>query len=199
MSKPPQGFSRRELGIAVGAAAIAAGSGGAPAVAMGRTRIGKVEAKLSAMGLQLPAPLQMPTGIKMPFAWVRVRGNRAYISGHVATNLDGSLAQPLGKVGTDVTPEQGYQSARLVALAHLGSLKRALGDLDRVTAWLRVFAMVNVASGFNETPRVTNGYSDLINELYGPEAGAHARSSIGMMIPLNAPVNCEAEVEIDGH
>ena len=72
------------------------------------------------------------------------------------------------------------------------------GDLDRITAWLRVFAMVNVAPGFNETPRVTNGYSDLILELYGPEAGQHARSSIGMMIPLNAPVNCEAEVEIDG-
>lgn len=150
------------------------------------------------MGLRLPEPLQMPAGIKMPFAWVRVRGNRAYISGHVATNVDGSLAQPLGKVGADVTPEQGYQSARLVALAHLGSLKRALSDLDRVTAWLRVFAMVNVAPGFNQTPLVTNGYSDLINELYGPEAGTHARSSIGMMIPLNAPVNCEAEVEIDG-
>lgn len=81
---------------------------------------------------------------------------------------------------------------------HLASLKRALGDLDRVTAWLRVFAMVNVAPGFNETPLVTNGYSDLILELYGPEIGAHARSSIGMAIPLNAPVNCEAEVEIDG-
>jgi hypothetical protein len=55
-----------------------------------------------------------------------------------------------------------------------------------------------VAPGFNQTPLVTNGYSDLILELYGPEVGAHARSSIGMMIPLNAPVNCEAEVEIDG-
>ena len=160
--------------------------------------MGKIEAKLAAMGLELPEPLTMPAGVKMPFSWVRVRGNRAYISGHVATNRDGSLAHPLGKVGTDVTPEQGYESAKLVALAHLGSLKRALGDLDRVTAWLRVFAMVNVAPGFNQTPLVTNGYSDLINVLYGPEAGAHARSSIGMMIPLNAPVNCEAEVEIDG-
>ena len=84
------------------------------------------------------------------------------------------------------------------ALAHLASLKRALGDLDRISAWLRVFAMVNVAPDFNQTPLVTNGYSDLILELYGPEVGAHARSSIGMTIPLNAPVNCEAEVEIDG-
>jgi hypothetical protein len=58
--------------------------------------------------------------------------------------------------------------------------------------------MVNVAPEFNQTPLVTNGYSDLILELYGREVGAHARSSVGMMIPLNAPVNCEAEVEIDG-
>jgi enamine deaminase RidA (YjgF/YER057c/UK114 family) len=158
----------------------------------------RIEAKLEELGLVLPEPLQVPAGLRMPFAWVRLQGHRAYISGHVAQNPDGSLAHPLGKVGTDVTPEQGYQSARLVALAHLGSLKRALGDLDRVTAWLRVFAMVNAAPGFNETPRVTNGYSDLILELFGPEAGLHARSSIGMMLPLNAPVNCEAEVEIDG-
>jgi enamine deaminase RidA (YjgF/YER057c/UK114 family) len=127
-----------------------------------------------------------------------VRGNRAYVSGHIALNPDGSVAHPLGKVGAEVAAEEGYQSARRVALAHLASLKRALGDLDRVTAWLRVFAMVNVAPGFDQTPLVTNGYSDLILELYGPEVGMHARSSIGMSIPLNAPVNCEAEVEIDG-
>lgn len=158
----------------------------------------RIEAKLKDMGLQLPAPLQVPNGLKMPFAMVRTRGNRAYIAGHIPLNTDGTIAHPLGKVGVQVTPEQGYAAARLVALAHLASLKRALGDLDRVTAWLRVFAMVNVGPEFNETPRVTNGYSDLILDLYGPETGMHARSSIGMMIPLNAPVNCEAEVEIDG-
>lgn len=158
----------------------------------------RVEAKLAQLGLTLPEPLQVPPELQMPFAWVRVRGNRAYISGHVAQNPDGSLAHPLGKVGVEVTPEQGYEAARLVALAHLGSLKRALGDLDRVTAWLRVFAMVNAGPGFDRTPLVTNGYSDLILEVYGSEVGMHARSSIGMMLPLNAPVNCEAEVEIDG-
>lgn len=158
----------------------------------------RVEARLAEMGLILPEPLKLPAGVALSFAWVRVRGNRAYVSGHIPQNPDGSIAHPLGKVGAEVSVEEGYRAARLVALAHLGSLKRALGDLDRVTAWLRVFAMVNVAPGFNETPRVTNGYSDLILELYGPEVGMHARSSIGMMIPLNAPVNCEAEVEIDG-
>ncbi len=157
-----------------------------------------IESKLEALGLVLPAPMQVPEGIRFPFAWVRIRGNRAYLSGQVPLNPDGSIALPLGKVGAEVSPEEGYQSARLVALAHLASLKRALGDLDRVTAWLRVFAMVNVAPGFHHPPLVTNGYSDLILELYGPDAGMHARSSIGMMIPLNAPVNCEAEVEIDG-
>lgn len=158
----------------------------------------RIEAKLAEMGLVLPKPLQAPPGVVFPFEWVRVRGKRAYISGHVATNPDGTLARPLGKVGADVTPEEACESAKLVALAHLGSLKRALGDLDRVTAWLRVFAMVNVAPGFYETPRATNGYSKLILDLYGSDIGAHARSSIGMVIPLNAPVNCEAEVEIDG-
>lgn len=158
----------------------------------------RIEAKLDELGLVLPEPMQVPPGLRLPFTWVRVRGNRAYISGHVATNPDGTLAQPLGKVGAEVSAEEGYQSARLVALAHLASLKRALGDLDRVTAWLRVYAMVNAAPDFNQTPLVTNGYSDLILELYGSEAGLHARSSIGMMLPLNAPVNCEAEVEVDG-
>jgi enamine deaminase RidA (YjgF/YER057c/UK114 family) len=157
-----------------------------------------IEAKLEGLGLVLPEPMQVPQGLRLPFAWVRLRGNRAYISGHIALNPDGSVAEPLGKVSAEVSAEEGYLSARRVALAHLASLKRALGDLDRVTAWLRVFAMVNAAPGFNQTPLVTNGYSDLILELYGPEVGTHARSSIGMMIPLNAPVNCEAEVEIDG-
>lgn len=158
----------------------------------------KIEARLAELGLTLPQPMQVPTSVRLPFAWVRVRGKRAFVSGHIPLNADGSIAAPLGKVGAEVSPEEGYRAARLVALGHLASLQRALGDLDRVSAWLRVFAMVNVAPGFNETPRVTNGYSDLILEVFGQEVGAHARSSIGMFIPLNAPVNCEAEVEIDG-
>lgn len=160
--------------------------------------MGKIEARIAALGLTLPPPMLAPSGVRLPFEWVRVRGRRAFVSGHVAVDADGRVAGPLGKVGTEVTPEQGYAAARQVALAHVASLKRALGELDRIVAWLRVFAMVNVAPGFYETPRVTNGYSELILELFGPEVGAHARSSIGMVIPLNAPVNCEAEVEIDG-
>jgi enamine deaminase RidA (YjgF/YER057c/UK114 family) len=136
--------------------------------------------------------------VRLPFASVRVRGSRAYISGHGPFNPDGSLAGPFGKVGAEVTLEQAYQSARLTALSILGSLKRELGDLERVTAWLRVFGMVNSAPGFDRQPQVINGFSDLILELYGPERGAHARSAVGMAeLPFNLPVEIEAEVEIE--
>ncbi len=159
----------------------------------------KIEAKLEAMGLVLPEPLKAPAGVKLPFANVRVRGNRAYIAGHGPQAPDGSLAKPLGKVGVDVSEQEAYQSARLVTLAILASLKRELGDLDRVTAWLRVFGMVNSAPGFNRQPAVINGFSDLILELYGPEIGQHARSAVGMAaLPFDIPVEIEAEVEISG-
>ena len=93
----------------------------------------RIEAKVAALGLVLPAPLPPPPGHQLPFAWVRVRGQRAYISGHGPQNPDDSLGGPLGKVGGDVTEAQAYQAARLTALAILGSLKRELGDLDRVS------------------------------------------------------------------
>jgi enamine deaminase RidA (YjgF/YER057c/UK114 family) len=157
----------------------------------------KIEAKLQEMGLKLPEPTKAPPGSRLPFAWVRVHGNRAYVSGHGPANPDGSLAEPRGKVGTHVTPEQANHAAQLVALAMLASLKRALGDLDRVKAWLRVFGMVNSAPGFNRQPDVINGFSDLIIALYGPEAGTHARSAVGMAeLPFEIPVEIEAEVEI---
>src|SRR5712692_724085 len=105
----------------------------------------KIEAKLEALGLTLPELFTPPVGTILPFSWVRIRGNRAYISGHAPQNPDGSLAQPLGRVGAEVSLEEAYQAARLIALAMLGSLKRELGDLDRVTAWLRVHGMVHSA------------------------------------------------------
>jgi enamine deaminase RidA (YjgF/YER057c/UK114 family) len=159
----------------------------------------RIEAKLKEMGLVLPEPMKGPPNMRLPFAPVRVRGNRAFISGSAPLNPDGSLAEPLGKVGTDLTLEQGYQAARLTGLALLGALKRELGDLDRVAAWLRVFGMVNAAPGFAQMPSVINGCSDLILELYGPEAGAHARSAVGLAeLPMRIPVEIEAEVEITG-
>ena len=155
----------------------------------------KIEAKLDALGLTLPEQFTPPAGTILPFSWVRVRGNRAYISGHAPLNPDGSLAQPLGRVGAEVSLEEAYQAARLIALSMLGSLKRELGDLDRVT-WLRVYGMVRSAPGFTRQPAVINGFSDLIIELYGNEAGQHARSAVGMAeLPFGIPVEIEAEIE----
>ena len=154
-----------------------------------------IEAKIQEMGLVLPDPLPA----NLPFPWVRVRGNRDYVSGHAPQNADGSLADPLGKVGDDVSVEQGYEQARRVGLSILGSLKRELGDLNRVSAWLRIFGMVNCAPGFNRQPEVINGFTDLIHEIWGPDRGAHSRSAIGMAeLPFNIPVEIEAEVEIEG-
>lgn len=158
-----------------------------------------IEAKLEALGLTLPQPLKVPPGMVLPFSWVRVRGNRAFVSGHIALNPDGSIAEPLGKVGAELTLEQGRAAAQATGLAILASLKRELGDLDRITAWLRVFGMVNTAPTFDRFPLVINGFSDLILELFGPERGNHARSAVGMAgLPFGTPVEIEAEVEIEG-
>jgi enamine deaminase RidA (YjgF/YER057c/UK114 family) len=96
-----------------------------------------------------------------------------------------------------LTPEQGYAAAKLTALSMLGSLQRALGDLDRIAQWVRIFGMVNSAPGFVRQPAVINGFSELILELWGAEAGAHARSAVGMAeLPFGMPVEIEGEVQI---
>ena len=159
-----------------------------------------VEQRLRELGLVLPAPLQMPLGVTLPFPWVRIVGSRALFSGHGPTNADGSLAQPLGKVGAQVTADQAYVAAKLTGLAILGSLKRELGDLDRIAGWNRVFGMVNSAPGFNRQPAVINGFTDLIVSVFGPEVGAHARSAVGLAeLPFDIPVEIEGEVELVPH
>src|SRR5690606_35075874 len=107
------------------------------AVPTGRNRqkddtMGEIRSRLRELGLELPPPLTPPPGVVLPFQAVHIRGNRVFISGHGPLEPDGSLAEPLGKVGRDLTVEQGYEAAKLTALAMLGSLERALGDLDRV-------------------------------------------------------------------
>jgi enamine deaminase RidA (YjgF/YER057c/UK114 family) len=156
-----------------------------------------VDDRLHALGYVIPEPLQLPPGVTLPFPWVRVSGNRVLISGHGPTNADGSLAEPLGKVGSQVTQEQAYVAARLTGLAILGSLKRELGSLERIACWTRVFGMVNSAPGFNRQPAVINGFTDLILAVFGPQCGAHARSAVGMAeLPFNIPVEIEGEVEL---
>ena len=155
------------------------------------------EDRLAELGLVLPAPLQLPPGVTLPFPWVRVVGTRAIISGHGPTNSDGSLAGPLGKVGADVSEEQAYEAARLTGMAILGSLKRELGSLERIASWTRIFGMVNSAPGFIRQPAVMNGFTDLIVSVFGQERGAHARSAVGLAeLPFRIPVEIEGEVEL---
>ncbi len=154
-----------------------------------------IDERLRALGLQLPEPLKLPPGAKLPFPWVRIVGDRALISGHGPTNADGTMARPLGKVGAEVTEAQAYEAARLTGLAILGSLQRELGSLDRIVAWVRILGMVNSAPGFGRQPAVINGFSDLILEVFGEERGAHARSAVGMAeLPFGIPVEIEGEV-----
>lgn len=152
------------------------------------------KARLEQLGLRLPDPMNMGN---LPFKLVRVTGQRALLAGHLPLADDGGIARPLGKVGAEVSAEQGYEAARRVALAMLTSLERELGDLDRVAGWLKLFGMVNVAPGFTAIPGVINGASDLILEVFGPERGAHTRSAVGMAeLPLGVPVEIEGEVAL---
>ena len=122
----------------------------------------KIEQRLQALGIVLPAPLQLPPGMVLPFPWVRVIGSRALISGHGPTNADGSMAQPLGKLGADVSVDQGYRAARLTGLGILASLKRELGDLDRIAGWARIFGMVTRPPASTGNRRSSTVSRDLI-------------------------------------
>jgi len=154
------------------------------------------EARIAALGLALPEPMRPPGDLALPFAMVRIVGSRAIVSGHGPQAPDGSLAPPLGKVGRELTEQQGYEAARLTGLSILGSLRRELGNLDRITAWARVFGMVNCDVGFHRQPAVINGFSDLILDVFGPQIGRHARSAVGLYgLPFRFPVEIEAEVE----
>ena len=159
----------------------------------------RVEERIAALGLVLPPDVGPPGGVALPFPWVNVRGDRVFVSGHGPQEPDGSIAGPLGQLGAEVSVEEGRDLARKSGLSMLASLKRALGDLDRITAWCRVLGMVNSAPGFDRQPLVVNGFSELILEVFGPEVGRHSRSAVGMAgLPFNFAVEIEAEVLIDG-
>jgi enamine deaminase RidA (YjgF/YER057c/UK114 family) len=167
-------------------------------VTMISTSNDQIQSKLDSLDLKLPQPLKVPPNVKTPAAWIRIWKDKAYISGHGPQNSDGSIAGPFGKVGTkDVSVEQGYESAKLACLSILGTLKRELGSLEKVAAWLQVRVMVNTVEGFTSTTDVANGFSDLILELYGRDVGMHARSAIGVQaLPLDLPVIIDALVGV---
>lgn len=158
----------------------------------------QIEAKLDSIGLKLPDIVKVPSNVRTPPAWVLKRGDKVYISGHGPQNPDGSVAGPFGKAGAEVSVEQGYESAKLAGLSILGSLKRELGSLYFVTAWLQVRVMVNTIPGFTQTTDVADGFSDLILKLYGPKIGIHPRSAIGVQgepLPMDLPVIIDGLVE----
>ena len=125
---------------------------------------------------------------------MRLSGGHAYVSGHGP--IDGDKVLVAGRVGDEVSLEQGYEAARLTGLSILASLRQELGDLDRVTAWVKALGLVNCAPGFNSTPAVINGFSELIVDLWGA-AGRHARSAIGAAeLPFDMSVEVEAIVEV---
>ena len=149
-----------------------------------------IESRLDALGLSLPAPMAPPGNFRL----VSVHGGLAYISGHTA--IDGSAILVEGVVGRDLTLEQGYEAARLTGLSIIASLKHELGDLDRVTRWLRAVGYVQSAPDFHDNAKVLNGFSDLIVDVWG-DAGRHARSAPGQgPSPLNVPVIVDAIVAV---
>lgn len=158
-----------------------------------------LEKKLAELGFVLPEPARPPPGFQFSFSWTRVRGNHMWVSGHSAQNADGSPAGPFGKVPSEVALDAAIDASRATALSVLASVRRAIGDLDRVSAWLMVHGMVNADAGFPQTNNVINGFSDFVVQLFGPAVGPHARTAVGMAaLPLDNAVVIAAELEIDG-
>ena len=150
------------------------------------------DAKLQELDLQLP-PAPAPQGVYKPLV---ISGNMAYVSGHGPLKPDGTMF--VGRVGSEVDQQAGYDAARQTGLAILATLKTQLGSLDRVKQLVKSLGMVNSAEDFGQQPAVINGYSDLMAEVFGPEIGIGARSAVGMgALPNNISVEIEAIFEIE--
>ncbi len=149
------------------------------------------ESRLLEMGLTLPSP---PEPVANYVRAVR-SGNLVFLAGHGPMQPDGTYIT--GKVGVDMTVEEGYQAARLTGLALLASLRAEIGDLNLVTRIVKVNGMVNAPDDFTEQPNVINGCSDLFVEVFGPEIGKHARAAVGMSsLPIGIAVEIDAVVEV---
>ncbi|MBQ17819.1 MAG: hypothetical protein CMJ65_11910 [Planctomycetaceae bacterium] len=148
------------------------------------------EARIAELGLQLPDP-PSPGGTYQPVVQV---GDLCYVSGHGPVQVDGTMIT--GKVGSEMGEEDANQAARVVGLAILATLKSYLGNLDRVTRLVKVLGMVNCTPDFGTQPKVINGFSDLMVEVFG-EQGRAARSAVGMgALPGNIPVEIEVIVQV---
>lgn len=150
----------------------------------------KAENRLKELGIVLP---QLPSPVANYVRTVRV-GNLLFVSGHGPGSGTGKIFK--GKVGRDLTIEEGYQSARQVALCILSTLKDALGDLDQVERIVKVLGFVNCTEDFVDQPKVVNGASDFLVEVFG-DKGKHARSAVGMYaLPGNIPVEVELIAQV---
>jgi enamine deaminase RidA (YjgF/YER057c/UK114 family) len=154
--------------------------------------VSRIEDRLEQLGLTLPQPMAPPGNFEL----VTVHAGVAYVAGHAP--IDGATVLVQGRVGEDLNVDEAYHAARLTGLSILASLRQALGDLDRVSRWLRAVGYVHASPGFHEHARVVNGFSDLIVEIWG-EAGRHARSAPGQgPSPLNVPIIVDAFVAVSG-
>ena len=152
----------------------------------------RLEAKLAELAIELP-PASGAKGVYTPLL---VHGNLAYASGHLPVRPDGELVT--GRLGEGMDVEAGYEAARLVGLGILATLRGKLGSLDRVRRVVKVLGAVNCTPDFTAQPAVVNGFSELMVEVFGPEAGVAARSAIGVAsLPLGVPVEIEALFEIE--
>jgi hypothetical protein len=155
--------------------------------------MGAIEDKLKQMGFTLPEAFKFPKSNRTGCVVV---GSIIYASGH-GRNMGGPGVKAKGKVGRDLTIEEGYATARAVALSMLSSLKQELGDLDRVKRVIRLYGMVNVAPGFDRMPEVIDGASDFFYELFGPKFGQHARTAVGLAeLPHGIPIEINGEFEL---
>ena len=147
-----------------------------------------VEQRLRDLGLELPNP---PQPVANYVSWTQA--NDVMFLGGVSNRWNGELRY-VGKVGSRLSLDDGYQAARLCALNHIAILKSALGDLDRVARILKMVGYINAAPGFNQLPSVLNGASDLLVEVFG-DKGRHARLAIGVA-ELNADIPVETELTV---
>lgn len=152
---------------------------------------GGAERRLRELGIELP-PAPKPVAVYLPA--VRV-GNTLYTSGHGPRRADGKMIQ--GKVGSDLSLEEGNAAARVVGLNVLSTVRSTLGSLDKVVRLVKVLGMVNCTSEFSQQPQVINGFSELMVEVFGEQAGKGARSAVGMSsLPSNIPVEIEAIFQV---
>ena len=153
-----------------------------------------LEDKLRRMGWEIPPPFRFPNPNRTGCVVV---GSIVFVSGHGRDLPSLPNVKHTGKLGRDVTIEEGYATARAVALSMLASLKQQLGDLDRIKRVVRLFGMVNAAPGFDRMPQVIDGASDLFFELLGPQYGQHARSAVGLAeLPHGIAVEINGEFEL---